>query len=372
MSAAGQGLAGAVQQLGAARQGVDELAAGADRLATGATAVSDGAAQLARAAPALAGGVASAADGAAALATGTRQVSAGATSAAAGAERLAAGSGTLDTGAQELATGAGTARDGAARLADGTAQLADGSTQLADGLRSGADAVPTYGDADRAQRSQVAAAPVQSRATRAHAVDVYGEGLAPYFVCLALWIGGMITYMVLRAVSPRALATTAGSWRAALSGWLPGAAFGVVQAVALFASLHVFLGFDAASPWATVAFAVLVAVVFTSIHQCFTALLGGVGRLVALVLLMLQLASAGGTYPVATAGPFFEALSPYLPMTYGVQGLRRLVAEGATAQVWTDVGALVVAGLLAIGVTLLACHRRRTWSVTRLHPSLSL
>ena len=102
------------------------------------------------------------------------------------------------------------------------------------------------------------------------------------------------------------------------------------------------------------------------------ALLGGIGRLVALVLLMLQLASAGGTYPVATAGPFFETLSPFLPLTYGVQGLRRLIAEGATAQVWSDVGALVVFGLLATGVTLVACHRRRTWSVAKLHPSLTL
>jgi putative membrane protein len=213
---------------------------------------------------------------------------------------------------------------------------------------------------------------VRSTFTRAHAVSTYGEGLAPYFVCLALWIGGMITYMVLRAVSPRALATTASSWRAALSGWLPGAAFGVVQAGALLACLHLFLGFRAASPWATVGFAMLVAVVFTSVHQCFTALLGGIGRLVALVLLMLQLASAGGTYPVETAGPFFQAISPFLPLTYGVRGLRRLIAEGAGPQVWSDVGALVVFGLLALGVTLIACERRRTWSITRLHPSLTL
>lgn len=372
VTTAGTDLGTAARTLDAARGDIDGLSAGATQVAGGAAAVSTGADALAQAAPTLTGGIATAADGAQALAAGNRQLATGAASAAFGARDLSTGADRVDSGAQRLAAGATSARDGAAQLADGTAQLADGSTQLADGLRSGADAIPTYDDADRANRSVVAASPVQSLFTRAHAVSAYGEGLAPYFICLSLWIGGMITYMVLRAVSPRALATTASSWRAGLSGWLPGAGFAIVQAAALFATLHWFLDFSAADTGAAVAFAMLVGVVFTSIHQCFNALLGGIGRLVALVLLMLQLASAGGTYPVSTAGPFFEAISPYLPMTHAVAGLRRLIAEGMTGAVWLDVLTLLAFGALAIGVTLFACHRRRTWTITKLHPSLSL
>ena len=88
----------------------------------------------------------------------------------------------------------------------------------------------------------------------------------------------MVSYMILRAVSTRALASTAPSWRAALSSWTPGAALGMLQAIALWGVLHLLLGLRAEHTLAAVGFAALVAVVFASIHQAFVAWFGGVGR----------------------------------------------------------------------------------------------
>ncbi|ABS01885.1 YhgE/Pip domain-containing protein [Kineococcus radiotolerans] len=364
---------GSLDQVGqAVTTQVDALATGARDLSQGADAVAGGARQLAASAPALQQGVAAAADGADALAAGTRTLATGSRSAADGAASLASGAAQVDDGATALVDGTAQARSGAQQLADGTAQLADGAGTLRTQLREGQDDVPVYTGDAASRRADVVASPVTAERVREHAVATYGDGLAPLFVPVSLWVGGMVTYMVLRAVSPRALASTASSYRAAVAGWVPGALLGVAQAVVLLGVLLLGVGIASPNPLATIAFAALVAVVFTAVHQCLNALLGGAGRLVALVLLVLQLTSAGGTYPVGTSPAFFEAIHPYLPMTYAADGLRHLVAGAAAGPVWADAGVLAGFGVLALAVTVLACHRRRTWTVSELHPSLSL
>lgn len=362
-------VAGIGQQV---QQQVGALATGARQLSDGASAVSTGAGKLAAAAPALQQGVAKAADGAGALAAGTRQLATGAHSAADGASALSTGAARVDDGATALLNGTSKAKDGAGRLADGTQQLADGAGSLQSQLAEGQGKVPVYTGDAATDRAGVVAAPVAADRVKEHAVPRYSDGLAPLFVPVALWVGGMVTYMVLRAVSPRALASTASSYRAAVAGWVPGALLGVAQAVVLWLVLLLAVGIASPHPVATVAFAALIAVVFTAIHQCLNALLGGVGRLVALVLLVLQLTSAGGTYPVGTSPTFFEALHPFLPMSYAADGLRHLVTGAAAGPVLLDAGVLAAFGVLALSVTVLACHRRRTWTVAKLHPSLTL
>ncbi|BBE21775.1 hypothetical protein MN0502_06580 [Arthrobacter sp. MN05-02] len=232
--------------------------------------------------------------------------------------------------------------------------------------------MPDHDDAERSALSGVGASPVSIERTRTNAVDAYGEGMAPYFIPLALWVGGIVTYTVLRAVSPRALASTAASWRISAAGYLQGALFAVLQALVLLGILVAGVGLTSPHPVALVAFTILTALVFTAIHQALVALLGGVGRLVALVLLMLQLTSAGGTYPVMTAPGFFQFLSPLLPMTHAVEGLRHLIAGGDPGVAWIAAAQLLVFLVLAAALSVHATHRNRSWSLEKLHPSLAI
>ncbi|MFB9377662.1 YhgE/Pip family protein [Kineococcus gynurae] len=333
------------------QQQLTALVEGAGQLSGGAGQVADGTAAVAERAPALTTGIAQATDGARSLASGDASL-------AAGAGELQAGAGRLQTGAQDLA--------------GGTERLRSGAEELRSSLAGGQAEVPDDDAGLREQRAATVATPVSTDRVREHEVARYSDGLAPLFVCVALWVGGMVTYMVLRAMSPRALASTVAPWRAALAGWLPGAVLAVGQALVLGLVLHLAVGIAAPNLPGALAFSVLVALVFTAIHQCLNALLGGVGRLLALVLLVLQLTSAGGTYPVQTSPGFFAALHPWLPMTYGVDGIRHLVAGGSAAAVWTDAAALAGFGLLALAVSVLAAARRRTWTPARLHPSLTL
>ncbi len=327
------------------------------QLADGARQVSDGNAELARSVPALVGAIGQAADGAQRLQDGTSRLSDGADQAAAGADRVADGGSQLATGADQLASGAN--------------ELSAGALKLTDGLRDGSGQVPDYSEAERDQMATTAATPIEEAANRINPVKNYGAALAPYFIALALWVGAMAIYLLLRPLSSRAIASTTGSIRTALAGYVPGLALAVVQVALLLAVLQGLLGINPASEPLLIGMALATAAVFTAINQMFVALFGGAGRFAALVFVSLQLTSAGGTYPIETAPPFFNLLHDLLPMTYAVHGLRAALAGGGEG-VLRDFLVLAVFTGLALMVTVIAARRRQTVTVARLHPTLQV
>ncbi|NYI07076.1 YhgE/Pip domain-containing protein [Allostreptomyces psammosilenae] len=313
------------------------------------------------------------------LRDGADQVAQGAAALHEGAPALLSGARSLDQGIGRLHDGAGTLSSGLYRLSDGAltlqgglAELSGGAEELSQGLHQGADAIPDYDEAERDARSDVMSDPVRLARESLNPAATYGTGLAPYFVPLALWVGAMVSYMLLRPLSPRLLSANVPAWRAALAGWLPAAAVGVLQVLALLSVLHWAIGLRAAAPLATAAFLTLAALTFAAVLQWLNARFGAPGRLLGLALLMLQLTSVGGTYPVETSPGFFQAIHPYLPMTYVVEGTRRLLTEGVTGRLWTDCAVLAAFLLGALALTTVAARRGRTWSVKRLHPELTL
>ncbi|NEC92707.1 YhgE/Pip family protein, partial [Streptomyces sp. SID12501] len=124
---------------------------------------------------------------------------------------------------------------------------------------------------------------------------------------------------------------------------------------------------------AMAAFVLLTTLAFLALQQMFVVLLGtAAGRVVALVLLMLQLSSSGGTYPVETTPGFFQALHPFMPATYVVDGLRELVGGGVDQRLWAAV--LVMSALLigSLAVSAWSARRQKVWTIARLHPELSV
>ncbi|WP_030994551.1 YhgE/Pip family protein [Streptomyces sp. NRRL F-5630] len=289
-----------------------------------------------------------------------------------GADRLRTGIGSAHTGARTLDDGLGTLHSGAGDLSTGLHRLSDGSGTLAHGLHTGAGKIPDYGDDDRAAHSGAMADPVRLASHDLHKAPNYGTGFAPYFIPLALWVGAMVAYMLIAPLNRRALATGTGGLRATLASWLPVVALGFAQAGALLAVLHWGIGLDLARPAATVAFLFLVTACFAALVQWLNAQFGAAGRILVLALLMLQLTSAGGTYPVETSPAFFHALHPFLPMSYVVEALRRLVTGGGLGPVWEGCAVLGAFTLGALALTAWRARRAQVWTVERLHPELSL
>ncbi|MFF0436465.1 YhgE/Pip family protein [Streptomyces sp. NPDC004327] len=300
------------------------------------------------------------------------ELNAGAHKVADGAEKLHTGLSSARSGSAGLDTGVGKLKKGAGQLDGGLFKLADGSGQLATGLKDGVDKIPDYDKQDRDHRTEVMADPVKLAAQSMHKAPNYGTGFAPYFIPLSLWVGAMVAYMIIQPLNRRALAAGASAWRIALAGWLPVAAIGVLQVGALMSVLHWGLGLQMARAAGTVGFLVLVTCCFAAIIQWLNARFGAAGRILVLAVLMLQLTSAGGTYPVQTSPGFFNAIHPYLPMTYVIGALRRLITGGGLGPVWQAVAVLTAFTLGALALTAVSARRKQVWTLDRLHPELSL
>ncbi|GGV16483.1 YhgE/Pip family protein [Streptomyces spectabilis] len=296
----------------------------------------------------------------------------GAGDVAKGAKKLHTGLGTAKTGATDLDTGVGKLETGASDLEGGMFKLADGSQKLAGGLHDGVKKIPDYDKKDRDQRTDVMADPVQLASRSLHKAPNYGTGFAPYFIPLSLWVGAMVAYMLIQPLNRRALAAGASAWRVALAGWLPVAALGVLQVAALMSVLHWGLGLQMTRAAGTIGFLALVTACFAAIVQWLNARFGAAGRILVLAVLMLQLTSAGGTYPVQTSPGFFRAIHPYLPMSYVVDALRRLITGGGLGPVWQACAVLAAFTAGALALTAVTARRKQVWTLDRLHPELSL
>jgi len=320
-------IADAEQKVAEAETAVD----GVHKLRDGASALADGTSALAAATPQLTDGIASAADGAASLASGNSQ--------------LASGASTLANGTSTLADGSASAADGATQLDDGIGKLEDGSTELHDGLEDGVDEVPSYTDSEAETLSGVTASAVSIDAERENEVSGYGAGLAPYFLSLALWVGGMSFYMMASALNARAVERRRPAVLILLRSILPGVVMGLVQATIAVFSLHFWVGVEAVNLPGMFALAAFTSVTFLIVNQGLVSLLGAPGRFVALLMVVLQVASAGGTYPIETTPPFFQFIHEFLPMTYTVEGFRSLIAGG-------EIGIAAAYGKLAVWLVL--------------------
>lgn len=296
----------------------------------------------------------------------------GAHKVATGMAQLHTGLGSATEGSGAIGAGVGKLGDGAHSLDGGLVKLVDGNGELAGGLHDGAGKIPDYDQAQRDTRTEVMADPVRLANQSLHKAPNYGTGFAPYFIPLSLWVGAMVAYMLIAPLNRRALAAGASPWRIAFAGWLPVAGLGAAQVGALMSVLHWGLGLQMARPALTVAFLMLVTGCFAAIVQWLNAKFGAAGRILVLAVLMLQLTSAGGTYPVQTSPGFFNAVHPYLPMSYVVESLRRLITGGDLAPVWQGCVVLTAFTAGALALTALAARGKQVWTMDRLHPELSL
>lgn len=289
----------------------------------------------------------------------------------AGADQVADGAKKLADGAGSAASGAASARDGATRLRDGLGTLDAGIGTLRDGLANGVDAIPASTPDLREQQADTIADPVQISNDKVAAAQDYGQGLAPFFAALAGWIGIYALFLIVKPISRRAVTALHSPIRITLAGWLTPAALGAVQMGGLMAVLTAMLGFHFAHPWGALGVMVAAVATYTAIILALNVWLGSVGQFMGLVLMVLQLVTAGGTFPWQTLPAPLAALHHVLPMGYVVDAMRQLMYGGDLSRAFTDLGVLalwLVGALLVAGIGVTRMTHKRT--LRDLQPSL--
>lgn len=394
------GESAAAQKLSTLIDGVDKLDSGATAVAQGAGTLRDGITKLDSGATTLADGSAKLADGTGKVADGASTLNNGAAQLAEGTGELKNGTGNLHNGAQQLADGekeavdgqnklhegATTLQDGSSQLADGTGklnsstdqiangagQLKDGTGQLSTGLQNGTRQIPNLNEEQQKDVASVMSSPVDLEHSSLANGRNYGEGMGPFFMCLALWIGGLMLVQTLRPLNNRALASKAPTARIILGSWLPFGLIGIAQAVLMFAAVKFGLGFQMAHPWLAFLFLCFVATIFTLFIHGVVVFFGSPGKLIALIIMILQLITAGGTMPYETLPHAMRWMHDFFPMGYAVTGMRRLSYGINESSLMPIMMYLLLWGAVGLVLGYLGTRRDRIWSLKKLIPEITV
>lgn len=291
-----------------------------------------------------------------------------------GANELSSGAATLSSGLVQLTEGSNQLAGGADQLASGMVELQSGSGELATALDQGAGQVPSWTDEQKTATADTLSTPVKLQQDYTNIAPTFGTGFAPFFLSLALFVGGIITWMLLTPLQSRPTVGGVGLYRTVLASYWPALLVGILQVLIMYTVVHFGVGLEAKHVLGTVAFLMLISATYLAMIQAFNAVLGvAVGRVATLAFLMLQLVSAGGIYPVQTTAKPFQYIHPFDPMTYTVNGLRQLtVGEHVDSRLWIAIAVLVGILLVSLTASALSVRRNRQYTMERLYPPVEV
>lgn len=316
-----------------AQAGINQYTAGVDTAASGASQLSANSASLTSGANQLQSGVSQYTAGVNQANDGTGQLTANSAALVSGANQLATALIQLNAKVPSLVSGVSALASGTQKLVDnspalvaGTAKLNAGAGELADKLISGAEKVNAVQPSKKT--AKMFAAPTTVKHTNYSYVPNYGHALAPYVLSVALYVGALIFNFVYPIRRVALFGRKASAWWASklavgmTSITVMALAEGGIMMLLGLQVLHVpsFFWTLILFGWASMAVVMFLSMTFDN-----------PGRFVAMVLLMLQLGGAGGTFPMQVTMKFYNVIHWYLPMTYSILGLRNGISGGLGA-----------------------------------------
>lgn len=266
----------------------------------------------------------------------------------------------LSAGAYELYKGMNELYDGASQLSEGTNELAEGSEELKDGMTTLADGTKTFHEemsdaTDRVdevnltkETEQMIADPVTVNNKKINEVPNYGTGFAPYFLSLGLFVGALLLSIVYPLREPSTTPSSGFTWF--LRKFLVLLVIGIFQALIASAILLLGLGLEVQSVPRFILFAILTSLTFITLVQFLVTCFDDPGRFMAIIVLILQLTTSAGTFPLELIPKVLQPINLVLPMTYSVAGFKAVISSGDFAVMGQN--ALVLIGFI-IGAMLL-------------------
>ncbi|MEG0268033.1 MAG: YhgE/Pip domain-containing protein [Carnobacterium sp.] len=348
-----QGDNGLVSGINTYTNGVSSLQGGADQLKNNSSALNSGAAQLS-------GGISQVAGKLPTLIDGVNQLNNGSSQLVQGTNQLTQNSGTLMNGAGQLADGADQIGDGSNQLADGSKTLGEGLDTLKDGtytlassLQEGAEEVNDIDPTD--ENFTMFSNPTKLKHEEYSHVPNYGAALAPYIMSMALYIGAVVFNTIYPVRKKSAAGQSGFAW------WVSKLSVALLAAVLMAlieGGILLLLGLHVQNIGQFFLMAVVAALAFMSIVSFFTIALDNVGRFIAMLLLIVQLGGSGGTFPMPLTNGFFNAIHPFLPMSYSIYGLREAISGGMGQNLYMQsitvllIVFMVFSGLLLLFMTI--------------------
>ncbi len=300
------------------------------------------------------------------LSTGSNQLNQKSQELIAGVDKLQSGSSQLADKSSQLISGAYQLESGANKLAAGAGKLAEGGTKLTSGLEDLQSGVASLGQGLGNASDQLKSASIESKnaeilsnplslsKTDNDQVPVNGIAMAPYMISVALFVAAISTNMIFAKLPSGRHPESRWAWlksRAEINGIIA-----VLAGILVYGGVHL-IGLTANHEMRTFILIILTSLVFMSMVTSLTTWNSRIGAFFSLILLLLQLASSAGTYPLALTNDFFRAINPWLPMSYSVSGLRQTISM--TGNIHHQVIFLAVILALFIGLGMLAYQPKK-------------
>ena len=261
------------------------------------------------------------------------------------------GSNELASGAYELYKGMSALQDGAIQLSDGADELSEGSDELYDGMVTLVEGTEEFNEemqdaADEAndvnateKTNQMIANPVEVENEKINEVPNYGTGFAPYFLSLGLFVGALLLSIVYPLREPSSTPSSGTTWF--LRKFVVLFGVGILQAFIACGILLLGLGIEVQSIPRFMLFAVITSLTFITLIQFFVTCFDDPGRFIAIIILILQLTTSAGTFPLELIPKVLQPLNAILPMTYSVAGFKAVVSSGDFGVMWQNAGILL-------------------------------
>lgn len=266
----------------------------------------------------------------------------------------------LQKGLKELSTNSKTIKEGTKQLSNGSSQALSGSQTLLNGTNTFKNEINNGIENTQEELKNLngldeyTSEPVEVDEQDYAQVDSYGVGFAPYFMSISLWVGALIM-LIIFYYDPEDRFKLLG--RNAQNKYLRAGlyfAISVTQGIVLGFILKAGLGFGVTNIWLYYGTCILTSIVFFSILQFLVIKLGDVGKFLGILLLVLQLAASGGTFPIETVPKFFQSIYKFMPMNYTIRLIKESLIKVDNGMIAKNACILVGIFIVFMAITLIA------------------
>ena len=204
--------------------------------------------------------------------------------------------------------------------------------------------------------------PINVKQVDVYDAGIFGIGLTPFYTVLAIWVGALLSIALLSAECPEFDdGTKLNLMQKHFGKMLTFMTISLVQTIIVVLGDVYILGINPANFSLLIFMGILTSLTFSVILFTLASLFGNIGKAIAVIIMVFQIAGAGGIYPIQTNPKIFEILQPLWPFTYAIDGFREAIAGPIWSGVYTDVRALFI----FIGIFLvLAIIKRQVYKIT--------
>lgn len=283
---------------------------------------------------------------------GTKKIADGASNLADGFTKWGNGFTSLQEGVNQLASGGTELNNGAGKLTNGLVKLDDGAKELSTKLGEGAEKIADVRNDDA--RNTMFSEPVQLVKSTVSDVPNYGSGIAPYFLSLAFYVGGIMASNILPLGHRQNMKVSGTVHFINKLGLVY--LIGLIQALLVDVVVLGVMKLEVASVPLFVLSSIVISFTFMTFILMLVTVFGLVGKFLAVTLLVLQLATSGGTFPGELNIAVLSKIGQFLPMSHSLRGLQDVISLGDWSQLQMQILILLFYLVVAGGIAWITSH----------------